>query len=83
MMLALAGTGGCEGRQKDWMKVDQSYTTAEFRHDIAACTKDGKLDEACMRARGWVDVTPSQTETPKAPENFRARPTGAGSSTGR
>lgn len=79
MALALAAAGGCGGQQKEWMKVNQTYTTAEFRHDLAECTKGGSLDEACMRARGWVDVAPSRTEAPKAPDNYRARPTGSSS----
>jgi hypothetical protein len=51
-----AGCGGYDERQ--WLKVDQKYTTDEFRRDHAACTKDGKLDDNCMRSRGWVAVNP-------------------------
>jgi hypothetical protein len=59
-LLMLASCGG--GRERQWMKVNQNYTTAEFRRDHAACTINKKLDEPCMRDRGWVDVSPSQDE---------------------
>jgi hypothetical protein len=56
--------------------VNQSYTTAEFQRDYAACSKGGALDEACLRAKGWVDVKPSRgdraAETPPPTnENYR------------
>ncbi|HEY3066959.1 MAG TPA: hypothetical protein VGL09_14290 [Methylomirabilota bacterium] len=59
------------GRQ--WMKVNQSYTTEEFRRDHAACTTNKGLDDACMRNRGWVDVSPSKDEkvTPTDPDARR------------
>ena len=53
--------------QRDWMKVNEQYTVAEFRRDHAACTKNGKLDDACMRSRGWVDVS-RQADKPPTPE---------------
>lgn len=77
LSFALAALGGCAKEGKEWMKVNQTYTTAEFRHDVVECTTGGDLDEACMRARGWVDITPSKPETPKQPENFR-KPTPTG-----
>lgn len=61
--LALAGAGCAQ--EKEWMKVGQPYTTEEFHRDYAACSRGGRLDEACMRARGWVSVTPVQTESRK------------------
>jgi len=56
LALTVAGCGASDDRQ--WMKLDQKYTTAEFQRDHAECTKDGKLDDACMRGRGWVAVNP-------------------------
>jgi hypothetical protein len=56
VVLALAA--GCGYDERQWLKVDQKYTTDEFRRDHAACTKDGKLDDNCMRSRGWVAVNP-------------------------
>jgi len=59
--------------EKQWMKVAEPYTTAEFRRDYAECsqTKNGTLDEDCLRARGWVDMKPSKgdraADTPPPP----------------
>jgi hypothetical protein len=72
---------GCSHSDTQWMKVNESYTTAEFRRDHAACSKGGTLDEACMRSKGWVDVKPSASDraadTPPsptaAPQDYRWR----------
>jgi hypothetical protein len=76
LALALAGCGTSDDRQ--WLKVDQKYTTEEFRRDHAACTKDGKLDDACMRSRGWVAVNPmgKPEGTPKDPNTSPIAPKG-------
>ena len=73
----LAGCGGYSDKQ--WMKVNESYTTEEFRRDHKACSKGIVLDEACMRARGWVDVKPSRGDRaadvpppPPDPRNYRS-----------
>jgi len=52
---------GCAA-EKQWMKVGEPYTTEEFRRDYAECskTKDGQLDDECMRSLGWVDMKPSK-----------------------
>lgn len=50
---------GCSSDERQWMKLNQKYTTEEFQRDHAQCSKGGKLDEACMRSRGWVAVNPS------------------------
>ena len=50
--------------ERQWMKLDQTYTTAEFRRDVAACTKSGNVDDECMKSRGWVAVTPPATKRP-------------------
>jgi hypothetical protein len=55
-----AALAGC-AVDKQWMKVSEPYTTAEFRRDYAECSKkSGDLDESCMRARGWVEMKPSK-----------------------
>lgn len=71
---------GCSHSDKQWMKVNENYTTAEFRRDHAACSKGATLDEACMRAKGWVDVKPSAgdraADTPPpspVPQDYRWR----------
>lgn len=62
---------GCAGQEREWMKVNQPYTAEEFRRDYAACTKGiNTLDEACMKSRGWVSVSPGKVDT-KPPEPQR------------
>jgi len=59
-------SAGCASDQREWMKVDQKYTTEEFRRDYAQCTvKGGTLDDECMKARGWVPFTPPKVEQKK------------------
>src|SRR5437867_7738336 len=67
---------GCATEEREWMKLDQKYTTAEFRRDLAACTIKGKLDEECMKARGWVAVAPPKGEPKK--EDPLSQPPGRG-----
>ncbi len=55
----------CGTDDREWMKLDQTYTTAEFRRDLQDCTVKGKLDDECMKARGWVAVTPPKAEQKK------------------
>ena len=61
----LAGCASSDDRE--WMKVNERYTVADFRRDHTACSKDGKLDDACMRSRGWVDVRSGAAERPPDP----------------
>lgn len=67
---------GCATDEREWMKVDQKYTAEEFRRDYRECSKGGKLDEECMKSRGWVTVTPSKAEE-KKPDPL-AQPAGRG-----
>jgi hypothetical protein len=76
VLLVALVLGGCAAEEKQWLKVNERYTTAEFRRDYAACSKDGTLDEACLRAKGWVDVKPSPGDRAAQPvhptnENYR------------
>jgi hypothetical protein len=71
---------GCASEEKEWMKVDQKYTNAEFQRDYAACSRGTTLDENCMRGKGWVAVSPGKVE--KAVEVQRpGPPSGIGPST--
>lgn len=73
LIVAVAGCASRDDRQ--WMKLGP-YTSAEFDHDVRACTRDGDLDAACMEARGWVVVRSSRAETPEkkpAPAYIPAR----------
>jgi len=55
------GFWGCSSEPKrQWQKFGQPYTEAEFQRDKAECTRQKKLDVDCMRARGWVDVSPDR-----------------------
>lgn len=71
--LALVLAACASSDEREWMKVNQKYTTEEFRRDYAECSRGGRLDTACMRGRGWVDVsaTPARekpTYGPAAPD---------------
>jgi hypothetical protein len=57
--LALLASAGCASDERQWLKLDTRYTTEEFQRDHAACSRRGKLDEACMRSKGWIAVNPS------------------------
>jgi hypothetical protein len=79
LLAAVAALAGCT-TDKQWMKVGEPYTTAEFRKDYADCskTKNGKLDEECLRGRGWVDMKPSRGDRaadtpPPTPQDWRQR----------
>jgi len=68
VLLAVAALGGCAEDTRQWMKLNQKYTTEDFRRDREACLKGGRLDEVCMRDRGWVAVNAGGTaETAKDP----------------
>ena len=78
IVLGATACGGIDDRQ--WMKINQRYTTAEFQQDVAACSPKRTLDEECMKNRGWVDVSRSKSERdtdPRAQEPPRARPVGS------
>ena len=83
VLLAVAiGASACSlAPDKQWLKPGQTYTVAEFRRDEAACTKDRKLDEDCMRQRGWValsgDPAP-KTKTLEEQERERRGQSGSG-----
>ncbi len=66
----VSGCGGAPERQ--WMKINAQYSTAEFRRDHAACSRGGRLDAECMRSRGWVDVNPSKVEKAPDPDPTRS-----------
>lgn len=74
--LLLLGSG-CGRDDRQWMKINQQYTTADFRRDLAACSKDGKLNDECMASRGWVPVGSSKSDKdpdPRPVEPTRQRP---------
>jgi hypothetical protein len=62
---------GCASDDRQWMKVGEKYTTAEFRRDYTECSRRGTLDEACLRGRGWVDVKAGKPEEKPQAESYR------------
>jgi hypothetical protein len=52
---------------KQWYKPGADYTVAEFNRDRAACEKNGRLDEACLRERGWAPLTLDKEKPPPPP----------------
>jgi len=58
LLVVVPALGGCVTDEREWMKLNERYTVDEFRRDREACSKTGKLDDACMRSRGWVAVNP-------------------------
>ena len=75
LAVVAAGVACSSGRDVEWMKVNQKYTTAEFRRDYAECEKSGKLDE-CLQGRGWVSVTTPNVPKPTVPEMRKPYPPG-------
>ena len=78
---AIAATACSLAPDKQWLKPGQNYTVADFRRDEAACTKDRKLDEDCMRQRGWVALSGDAAPKPKTleeQERERRQQTGSG-----
>lgn len=67
--LVLFGGAGCATTSDEpvWYKPGGEYTTAEFNRDRDQCTKAKKLDHECMKARGWVPVSPDRPPTATTP----------------
>jgi hypothetical protein len=66
-VVAALGLGACAADQREWMKVDARYTKEEFQRDYRDCSRGGDLNDACMRQRGWLPVSPSKSEATPAP----------------
>lgn len=78
LLAALPVLGGCVTDEREWMKLNERYTVAEFQRDREACMKNGKIDDACMKARGWVAVNPGgKVETSKDPHARDLQPPSA------
>ena len=73
---ALLAGAGCSSDERQWLKLSEKYTTEEFRRDHAVCSKGGKLDDACMRGRGWVAVNPSGKPETRDPRGDLGPPAG-------
>lgn len=77
LALSVLALSGCFSEKRDWMKIDQRYTTKEFQRDYRACERKSEVDEPCMRERGWVPVNPAKSEVgpkdPLTPPHSRGR----------
>ena len=58
LCVALALGACASDDNKEWMKLDGRATEADLKRDYTACSKSGKLDEVCMRSKGWLAVSP-------------------------
>lgn len=53
--LTLAACSSSSDSDKQWYKPNVDYTAADFERDRLACTdKKNKLDEECLKLRGWI-----------------------------
>jgi hypothetical protein len=54
--------------ERQWYKPGGRYTVEEFQRDKTSCTRSGKVDVECMKAKGWfyfsADVPPEPSPTP-------------------
>ena len=74
LVLLFGSTFGCAtGDERRWQKVGVEYTTAEFNRDVDACTRNKKLDDECMKARGWVPMNPDRPAPTPSPTPSRTR----------
>jgi len=62
--------------EKQWYRPTGSYTLADFRRDEQGCTRDRRLDEECLKARGWVPLSADVEPTKAEPVPTRSRPGG-------
>ena len=68
LALLLLSESGCASKEEPlWYKPAKEYTTAEFNRDRDSCMKERKLDYACMKAKGWVPVSPDRPEPSPPP----------------
>ena len=74
LLWLLGSTFGCgTGDERRWQKMGVEYTTAEFNRDVDACTRKKKLDDECMKARGWVPMNPDRPAPTPSPTPPRQR----------
>ncbi len=63
-LMAIA-LGACTlSAPKQYYKPNSTYTTEEFRRDRTACTKNGEIDEECLKALGWVGLSADPDKGP-------------------
>jgi hypothetical protein len=73
LVIAAVALAGCAAEpDKQWYKAS-SYTVAEFQRDRDACTKNGVLDEPCLRQRGWIPLSADKEKPVQPPEPVKGR----------
>ena len=68
--LLVSAFGCASSDERLWYKPGGNYTTAEFNQDRDACMRGRKLDDDCLKAKGWVPVSadrPTPTPSPTPP----------------
>ena len=61
LALTILSLAACASEpEKQWYRPGGNYTTADFRRDEADCTKNKRLDEECLRERGWIAISADQ-----------------------
>ena len=74
LAVLLVGAFGCASSdERVWYKPGGNYTTAEFNRDRDSCTKNKKLDAECLKAKGWVSVSPDRPAPAAPPPQQRPR----------
>ncbi len=74
-LVLVVGMAACgRGPQKQWMKSGP-YTSAEFRQDVAACSRNDEVDDACLEARGWIAVKPPEEAQKRETPSYKSAPT--------
>ena len=64
----LVSAFGCAlSDERLWYKPGGNYTTAEFNQDRGACMRGHKLDDDCLKAKGWVPVNPDRPAPAASP----------------
>ena len=76
VILALASAGCSSYDDRQWLKVDREVHDGRIPSRPHRVLKNGKLDDNCMRSRGWVAVNPT-TKAEGQPRDPNASPLGA------
>ena len=75
LAVLLGSATGCASLDEPplWYKPGGNYTTAEFNRDRDSCTRNKKLDPECLKAKGWVTVSPDRPAPTAQPTQQRPR----------
>jgi hypothetical protein len=69
LVIILVASACGSATDKQWYKPNAEYTGADFERDRLECTpKKQSLDEACLRAKGWLPLSGDIGPATKAPD---------------